>query len=610
MPIEPRHPAQGHRPRVLITFDQEIDGIQKSIELPFVIGVLAGFSGKPRSTQTLRERKFLEVTPHNLDEILARIGPRLHLRVPNRLSAQPQHDELFVQLRFLRFADFEPAGLTQQVPALKNLLTERNDLQMYLDLLEQNQVSLPSAQAWQQDVWSALRACLNPPPSTPSPSTPKVERREVEEVVKLLIAAIDQRLSNQLNAILHHPDFQRLESTWRGLKYLVDRCVDTDRLKVKILDISKQELANDLDAAPEFDQSYLFKRVYEDEYGTLGGEPYGLLLGDYEFDASSEDLKLLRQIAQVSACAHAPFVASTSPRMFGTDRFAALALPRQVAPLFETMDYAPWRSLREREDCRYVALTLPRVLARVPYRGHPLAVRDFVFEEQIETNDVSCYLWMNSSWAYAACVAAAFVRDGWFVRTRGAEGGGRVEGLPLDSFPTDPNDVALKSSIEVIFSDRREDELSSLGFLPLVHSKNRRYLVFVGAQSLQKPKRYNLATANANAELSTKMHYILSVSRFAHYLKVLARNKIGVLQDQKETELWLNDWLRQYVIGNPESVSEEVQARRPLSAAEVKLQPMPGRPGWYSVVALLKPHYQLESLTATMRLVAEIPKTG
>ncbi len=432
---------------------------------------------------------------------------------------------------------------------------------------------------------------------------------DVERNIKNWISAIDQKLSAQLNEVMHHPDFQRLESTWRGLHYLVHQSETGESLKVRILNVTKRELFKDLERAPEFDQSSLFKKLYEEEYGQLGGEPYGMLVGDFEFGRSAEDVGLLKMISNVAAAAHAPFVAAAGPKMFGFDSYTDLAKPRDLAKIFESVEYAAWKSFRESEDSRYVALTMPRVLSRLPYGPDFKQIDEFNFEENVDGQDHNNYSWMNAAWAYAARITDAVAQYGWMARTRGVEGGGKVEGLPVHTFPTDDGEVAMKCPTEIAISDRREFELSNLGFLPLLHSKGRDFAVFMGAQSCQKPKTYFDPSANANAELSAKFNLIMCNSRFAHYLKVMARNWIGSSIDAAECGIRLNKWIKNYCV-NPNGATDETKAKYPLSDASVKVQDVAGKPGWYEAVAYLKPHFQMETLTASMRLVAEVPKKG
>lgn len=437
----------------------------------------------------------------------------------------------------------------------------------------------------------------------------QVVSKEVEENIKYWIAAIDQKLSAQLNEVMHHEAFQKLEATWRGLHYLVNNTETSESLKIRVLNVTKKDLLKDLEKAVEFDQSALFKKAYEEEYGQLGGEPYGLMVGDFEFSRSPEDMSLLKMISNVAAAAHTPFVSAASPKLFNMDSFQELANPRDLAKIFSGVEYATWKSFRESEDSRYVALTLPHVLGRLPYGANFKPVEEFNFEEDVDGRDASKYLWMNAAWAYATRITDSFAKYGWFSRIRGVEGGGKVEGLPVHTFPTDDGDIAMKCPTEIAITDRREFELSNLGFLPLLHAKNTDYAVFMGAQSCQKPKTYFDPAANANAELSAKFNYLLNVSRFAHYLKVMARDKIGSDMEVGDCERWLNDWIVNYVC-DPKTASEETKAKYPLAEARVEVREVKGKPGWYEAVAYLRPHFQLEALSASMRLVAEVPKKG
>jgi type VI secretion system protein ImpC len=436
----------------------------------------------------------------------------------------------------------------------------------------------------------------------------QVVSKDVETNIKAWVAEIDKKLSAQMNEILHDPGLQQLESTWRGLHYLVHQSETGENLKIRVLNVKKQELFKDLEKAVEFDQSSLFKKIYEEEYGQLGGQPFSMLVGDYDFGRSAEDISLLKMISGVAAMAHAPFVANAAPKLFNFDSFTELANPRDLAKIFEAVEYAPWRSFRESEDSRYVALAMPRVLSRLPYGENFKRVTEFNFEEEVDGKEHNNYSWMGAAWAYATRITDAYAQWGWVARTRGVEGGGKVEGLPVHTFPTDDGDVAMKCPTEIAISDRREFELSNLGFLPLLHSKGSDFAVFMGAQSCQKPKTYFDPIANANAELSTKFNLILNTSRFAHYLKVMARDKIGSFMELGECSAWLNSWIQNYVVANPQDVGDAIKARCPLSDAKVEVRAVKGKPGSYEAVAYLKPHYQLETLSTSMRLVAEVPK--
>jgi len=430
--------------------------------------------------------------------------------------------------------------------------------------------------------------------------------KDLEATISARIADIDRLLTAQLNAIMHAPEFQKLEGSWRGLHYLVMQSETSVMLKLRVLNISKKELGKDLEKAAEFDQSALFKKVYEEEYGTFGGAPYGALIGDYEFGRNPQDLALLEKISNVAAAAHAPFLAAAEPGIMGLESFTDLPNPRDLAKKFETPDYAKWKSFRESEDSRYVGLTLPRVLIRLPYGPETVPIETFNFKEDVDGTDHSKYLWSNAAYAMATRLTDSFAKYGWCATIRGVEGGGKVEGLPTHTFKTDEGEIAMKCPTEIAITDRREKELSDLGFMPLVHCKGTDYAAFFGAQSCQKSKKYDTNAANANARLSTQLQYMFAMSRFAHYLKAIMRDKIGSFMTRKECEVYLNRWISNYVVSS-EDAGMELKAKHPLKEARVEVAEIPGKPGCYRAVCFLKPHFQLDELTISLRLVAELP---
>ncbi len=430
------------------------------------------------------------------------------------------------------------------------------------------------------------------------------------------IEAIDQKLSQQLSQIMHHPDFQKLEGSWRGLNYLVKNSETSATLKIRVLNESKKELHKDLTKAVEFDQSQTFKKIYESEFGTPGGEPYGALIGDFEFGNGTEDLEILQGMSNIAAASFAPFISAASPKMFGLESFTELSKPRDLEKIFESSEYIKWRSFRDSDDSRFVTLTMPRVLARVPYGSQGRAIEEFKFEEApIDANGVVSampqdkFSWMNASYALGERLNFAFAKYGWCVAIRGAEGGGKVEDLPSFTFTSDDGDADQQCPTEIGITDRREAELSKLGFLPLCHYKNTDYAVFFGAQTTQKPKKYDRPEATANAAISARLPYIMATSRFSHYLKVMGRDKIGSFLEASDCETWLNNWIRNYVNGNAEA-GHEMKAQYPLAEAQVTVKEVPGAPGSYNAVAYLRPWLQMEELTASMRLVARIPQMG
>jgi type VI secretion system protein ImpC len=437
--------------------------------------------------------------------------------------------------------------------------------------------------------------------------------KNLQRTFERAIAAIDRKLSEQLNAIMHDPKFTKLEGTWRGLNYLVMNSETGTSLKLRVLNASKRDLTRDLQRAVEFDQSQLFKKIYENEFGTPGGEPYGALIGDYEWTQHPDDIETLRLVSNVAAGAFAPFISAAGPNMFGFDSWTELARPRDLAKIFETTDYTKWRSFRDSEDSRFVSLVLPRTLARLPYGAATKPIDEFNYEEApydetgaAKAMDHGHYCWMNAAYAMGTKLTDAFAKYGFCTAIRGAEGGGKVENLPTHVFTSDDGDMDAKCPTELAITDRREFELSNLGFLPLCHYKNTDYSVFFGAQTVQKPKKYDRPEATANAAISSRLPYIMASSRFAHYLKVMARDKIGSFMEAGDVERWLNRWITNYVNSN-ENAGQEMKARFPLREAKVEVREIPGRPGSYNAVAYLRPWLQMEELTTSIRMVARIP---
>jgi type VI secretion system protein ImpC len=428
-------------------------------------------------------------------------------------------------------------------------------------------------------------------------------------MINARIAQIDHLISLQLNEVMHHPEFQKLEGTWRGLRYLLNNTETSENLKIKLLNVSKKDLLRDLQRAPEFDQSALFKKVYEEEFGVFGGAPFGALVGDYAFDKSGQDVELLEKVAQVAAASHAPFITGASHEMFNLESYTALDQPRDMAKVFDTTEYGRWKAFRASDDARYVALAMPRMMLREPYGSATVPIEAFNYEEHVDGREHEQYLWGNAAWALAAKVTNAFQTYGWCATIRGVESGGLVEGLPVHNFKTDSGDVAMKCPTEVAITDRREKELADLGFVPLVHQKGSSNACFFSVQSAQKAKTYSTDAATANARLSAQLPYLFAVSRFAHYLKSMMRDKIGGYTSRVEVERYLNTWIMQYVVSNDDA-SAAIKAKYPLKEAKVEVVEVPGKPGAYRAVAFLRPHFQLDELTMSMRLVAELPKAA
>lgn len=433
-----------------------------------------------------------------------------------------------------------------------------------------------------------------------------VFKDDTEKMLKKRIGELDELISAQLNAIMHAPEFQQLEASWRGLKYLVDQTPSRGDLKIKVLNVTKRELLADL-KGNDYDQSLTWKKVYAEEFDVFGGDPFGVMVGDFEFGNTPQDIELLEKMATVAAGAHAPFISAASPQMFGLQSMTQIGEPKSIDKIFQGVEYAKWRAFRESEDSKFVGLTTPRMLLRLPYGPESSEVEAFAFREDSGGADHSKYLWGNSAYAFASRVTNSFADYGWCTSIRGVESGGLVEDLPTHTFRTDEGDVAMKCPTEVALSGRREKELADAGFIPLVHYKGRDYAVFTGAQSTNKPKTYNKSDATANARISSQLQYMFASCRFAHFMQAIVRDKVGGYMSRKEAEDFLQTWISQYVLID-DTASMGKKAERPLRAAEVTVEEVPGKPGSYRAVAYLRPHYQLEELDVSLRLVADLPQ--
>jgi len=432
---------------------------------------------------------------------------------------------------------------------------------------------------------------------------------DVMGTIKAIIAEIDAKLSEQVNLILHNERFQQLESAWRGLQYLVNHTESDEMLKIRVMNISKKDLGRTLRKykGAAWDQSPVFKKLYEEEYGQLGGEPYGTLIGDYYFDHTPGDVELLGQMAQIAAAAHAPFITAPAPSLLGMESWQELANPRDLKKIFGAPDYAAWRSLRDSDDSKYIGMAMPRFLARLPYGAKTNPVEDFDFEEDATGGDSSKYAWANAAYAMAVNINRSFKAFGWCSQIRGVESGGTVEDLPVHTFPSDDGGVDMKCPTEIAISDRREAELADCGFMPLIHRKNTDLAAFIGAQSLQKPAEYTDPDATANARLAARLPYLFASSRFAHFLKCMVRDKVGSFAERVDMQEFLQTWINQYVIGNAQGASDEMKAKRPLAGAEVVVSEIEGNPGYYAAKFSLRPHYQLEGVNVSMSLVSKLP---
>ena len=432
---------------------------------------------------------------------------------------------------------------------------------------------------------------------------------DVMGTIKAIIAEIDAKLSEQVNLILHNERFQQLESAWRGLQYLVNHTESDEMLKIRVMNISKKDLGRTLKKykGAAWDQSPVFKKLYEEEYGQLGGEPYGTLIGDYYFDHTPGDVELLGQMAQIAAAAHAPFITAPAPSLLGMESWQELANPRDLKKIFGAPDYAAWRSLRDSDDSKYIGMAMPRFLARLPYGAKTNPVEEFDFEEDATGGDSSKYAWANAAYAMAVNINRSFKAFGWCSQIRGVESGGTVEDLPVHTFPSDDGGVDMKCPTEIAISDRREAELADCGFMPLIHRKNTDLAAFIGAQSLQKPAEYTDPDATANARLAARLPYLFASCRFAHFLKCMVRDKVGSFAERVDMQEFLQTWINQYVIGNAQGASDEMKAKRPLAGAEVVVSEIEGNPGYYAAKFSLRPHYQLEGVNVSMSLVSKLP---
>ena len=431
--------------------------------------------------------------------------------------------------------------------------------------------------------------------------------KDTEEMINNRIKDLDILISKQLNEVLHAEEFQKLEGSWRGLNYLVQQTETSTNLKIKLLNTSKKDIFNDLDKAVEFDQSGLFKKIYEEEYGMLGGNPFGVLIGDYEFGRTPQDVGMLEKLSNIASASHAPFVAAAAPSLFNFESFTELSGPRDLEKIFDNDAYIKWNAFRKSDDSRYVGLCMPHVLTRLPYGEKTTPVEEFNFEEDVDGRDHKKYLWSNAAYAFGARLTDAFAKHEWCAAIRGVEGGGLVEGLPTHTFETDDGDIATKCPTEIAITDRRENELAKLGFIPLCYYKGTDTAVFMGAQSSQKPQLYLDDDANANSRLSTQLQYIFACSRFAHFLKSMMRDKVGSFMSRDQCESFLNTWISHYVLLD-DMAGQELKAKFPLRDARIEVAEVAGKPGAYNAVAFLRPHFQLEALGVSLRLVAKLPQ--
>ena len=545
-------------PRVQIDYDVEIGDAISQKELPFVVGVLSDLAGSPQEPrQPLTIRNFIDIDLDNFNLIMKKIDPMIRFEVRNLITNSG--DKLQVKLRFSDMDDFEAARVIGQIKPLKDLFEQRQKLKN----------------------------------SKPDKSENGIKIHEIDDL-----------LSRQLNEIIHAPEFKKLEASWRGLHYLVTRTETSEMIKIRVLSVAKNDLLKNFDRTPEFDQTFLFKKIYEEVYGTFGSDPFCALIGDFEFGLSPRDIHLLEKISQVAAAAHCPFIAAASPALFSLNSFTELGTPRDLDKMFHTVEYTIWKSFRSSEDSRYIGLTLPHILLRAPYSPRPAIEPVFQFTELVDEHGL--FLWGNAAYAFGVCLTNAFAKYHWCAKIRGTEGGGLVEGLPVHTFETDEGDPALKCPTEIAITDRREKELADLGFIPLVHCKNSEYAAFFSASSCHQPRTYDSDMANANARLSSQLQCLMTTSRFAQYLKVITRDKIGSFVTRNNIEQFLNIWIAKYV-NLDDDASPLAKARYPLREARIDVSEAAGKPGIYVAVLFIRPYFQLDELSVSLRLVIELP---
>ncbi|MCS7485460.1 MULTISPECIES: type VI secretion system contractile sheath large subunit [Marinomonas] len=632
-------------PRVHITYDVEIGDAIVRRELPLIVGVLADLSGMPAvSLPPVKERVFVEIDRDNFNDVMTGNAVRLVYKVDNVFdtSAGP----LNLELLFNSIDAFEPINLVKQIDVTNKRYESRNRIRDMMAKLDGNDpldgilaevLADDTLQKELKDLFGAAEKWSTVVPTDLVNRMLKQGRMALDESqipyaleligefsVSILegvaelngrfasdlmgdkIAQIDNQLTNQINLVMHAPEFQALEATWRGLHFLVKNTETGTSLKIRLLNISKRDLLKDLQKAVEFDQSALFKKIYEEEFGTYGGDPFSFLVGDYEFGRHPEDIELLEKISGVASSAHAPFISSAYAKLFDMEDFFTLSQPRDLSKIFESAELIKWRSFRSSEDARYVSLTLPKVLLRLPYGPDTVVAEGFDFIEDVDGSDAHKYLWGNPAFVLAQRITNAYSKFGWLAAIRGVEGGGLVEGLPAHTFKTPAGDIKLTCPTQVSITDRREKELNDLGFMAILHCKGSDKAAFFGGQTTGQPQKYNTEAANANARISTMLPYVLNASRFAHYIKVIMRDKVGSFTTKEGVSDYLNNWISNYVLVD-DSAPQEMKASYPLRESRIEVTDVPGKPGSYRSIVFLRPHFQLEELTTSIRLVAELP---
>jgi type VI secretion system protein ImpC len=627
--------ARTRPPRVRITYDVETGGAIEVKELPFVVGVLADLSGtRETALAELRNRNFIEITPDNFNAVFAAFNPRLSFEVGSTL--EEDGGQIRVELRFQTLDDFGPTQLARQVEPLRDLLEARTRIVEFQSLLSRDEKlqhmireALTSSgtsefsESSQAETGSRFDRV-----SRVVEAASSLGRTEVQELVTAFvdnvnlhsaandlraaisvgIAEIDSRLSRQLRDILHHPEFQALESTWRGLQYLLMQTEVSELLKIRVLNVQKSELFNDLTEASEFRESAAFRKIYDEKYEVFGDAPFGLLVGAYEFRETDDDVEMLQNLSRVASVSHAPFLAAAAPGILQLDSFASLGRIANVYEMFESAEYSQWRQFRESDDSRYIGLVLPHILLRLPYDKMTGGVVKFDFQEFTEAPHHTELLWGNAAFALAARVAGSFANYGWCAAIQGVEGGGLVEGLPIATFAANGDNI-LTGSTDVAITDRRETELSRIGFIPLVQGPSVDSPAFFSVNSVYRPGQYESSTANEASQVDGQLRYVFAVSRFAHYLLCMMRDKIGSFMSREECEQFLNHWIAKYVLQDDKASIAET-AKFPLREAHIEVEAVENKPGSFRAVAYLRPHFQLDELSVSLRCVVLLPDSA
>jgi type VI secretion system protein ImpC len=613
-------------PRVQITYDVQIGDAVERKELPFVIGVFADLSAHNNDKPKLSDRKFVEIDRDNFNQVLASIKPYLNFRVRDVISEAADAPDIEIAIALDNIDNFHPSYLLQNIPVLNEVYQSRiriTDLIAKIDSNDLLEESLRDCLAAGtigdiEQLISSTKMSLNDDQvescklmltdfSKYMTAQDDADPKDPYSYATKLIVKIDGILSLQMNEVLHNEEFQAFEGSVRSLHYLVMNSETGQWLKIRVMNISKDELFKDLEKAVEFDQSKTFKKVYEEEYGTFGGNPYSCLIGAYSFGRNPRDVAMLRKISGIAAAAHAPFIAAASTDMFGLQDFTEIGSPRDLQKVFESSEYTAWNSFRALEDARYVSLVMPRIMIRQIYSPTLEDVNEFNYTETVDGSNNNHFCWGNPAFAVATRITAAFSKYGWTAAIRGYEGGGAIENLPVYTYRTSNGDLAVKCPTEVTITDRRERELESLGFLAVCHRVGTDVAAVFGGQTVHKPKKYDKDESNANALLSCKLPYILNVSRFAHYIKVIMRDKIGSFASKEEVRIFLQNWLGNYVLLS-DIASQESKAKFPLREGRVDVFEEPGRAGSYRAIMYLRPHFQMEDLTVSLRLVARLPE--